>query len=472
MQGLDKVSEMYTCLPSTGTNQNFGCSLSENDISCLQFQCASNIKDIMGSSQCPETCHPTLSGKISEPKLSCDNLKTRVAVGSGMCSLSSVPCHTENIGECLSGRISSNTVTGTEPPAFQFFVASEDGVNLFIDLGSTPSDWIKSVKSEICVPETLSHEIRCLGNGDKRLNKPSTEFAVTNSHLKGSNGSSGWGNSPLSSVVSEFCNSAAHPIDDDTPKSSVLTSSQSPAELSSQLNEVSRMVSPSCDAARNELVHDTQSCPRDMETLQANYSGNSFCSEKANASPRDHSVNKLSCNLQVDLDEERLQKFDQLDHQILEAASVSSQNVEEGFLCHVSESASEKSSFSLSSERYEVSRQFVDCNHENRSERNHLSLATRSENMKPSNITDHNADKSTTSDVHLREDLICSAINTELDDEELTNHILDQQSSSHINPLPEMPSSINKELVIFLHRWHLITSDLTFWLTVVWKPFV
>jgi hypothetical protein len=58
------------------------------------------------------------------------------------------------------------TETATRPASFQFFVASEEGINLFVDLNSAPSDWVHSLKGGICmssVPQYCS--ISSLGKG-------------------------------------------------------------------------------------------------------------------------------------------------------------------------------------------------------------------------------------------------------------------------------------------------------------------
>ncbi|KAJ7980696.1 Chromatin structure-remodeling complex subunit like [Quillaja saponaria] len=75
----------------------------------------------------------------------------------------------ENIAHC------PNT-TREVPPSFEFYVWSDEGIGLSVDLNSSPSDWSNKFKNEVCVSEndygnnsrSLRQDLRCLGESDKQ----------------------------------------------------------------------------------------------------------------------------------------------------------------------------------------------------------------------------------------------------------------------------------------------------------------
>ncbi|XP_078447329.1 uncharacterized protein LOC144716143 isoform X2 [Wolffia australiana] len=328
---------------------------------------------------CPETCNFENGRKELETKSSSDSLSLRSS-SDGLCTPSD-PFPIENSGQCSAGRISSDAVTCVETPSFQFFAASEDGVNLFVDLGSKPFDWIRSLKDEIRTSKTVTPEIRGLGNAKKSLKKHPAKIVSTNLHGNGSNGSNGSG-------------------DDDTPKSSVLTSNKSPAESPFDV------VLTSCEAAPNSLEHGTQSCQRNVDTLDTRSFANS--------------VHRFSCNSHIDLNEERNKNYDAHGHPVLEAISSCLQDKVKGSLHQLSASTSDKSPFSLADQG---------CRVTGFDEHNQV-----------------NYGKPATYQPLLQQELGCST-NTELQGTGLMNHQLEQRTSNYVNDFSEMSSSMgNNEL--------------------------
>ncbi|KAJ4955731.1 hypothetical protein NE237_012514 [Protea cynaroides] len=51
------------------------------------------------------------------------------------------------------------------PPSFEFYVSSEEGINLYVDLNSSPSEWVESFTNEVC----LFRKLKSLGVGDEKL---------------------------------------------------------------------------------------------------------------------------------------------------------------------------------------------------------------------------------------------------------------------------------------------------------------
>lgn len=79
----------------------------------------------------------------------------------------------------LATKSSIVTETTARPASFQFFVTSDEGINLFVDLNSGPADWVLSLKDEICtnpVPESCSINSLVKGANSSRHSVLSENF--------------------------------------------------------------------------------------------------------------------------------------------------------------------------------------------------------------------------------------------------------------------------------------------------------
>ncbi|XWS09325.1 hypothetical protein CRYUN_Cryun40dG0075600 [Craigia yunnanensis] len=71
---------------------------------------------------------------------------------------------------------SINTPT-VSPSSFQFHVSSEEGINLYVDLNSNPSEWVEKLRSEVSICQNMSHsksqtfhnEIGCFGESSIQM---------------------------------------------------------------------------------------------------------------------------------------------------------------------------------------------------------------------------------------------------------------------------------------------------------------
>ncbi|XP_012478455.2 uncharacterized protein LOC105794035 isoform X2 [Gossypium raimondii] len=63
------------------------------------------------------------------------------------------------VAACFDGPFfpSSINTSTVSPPSFQFHVSSEEGINLYVDLNSNPSEWIEKLKSEVSICQDMSH---------------------------------------------------------------------------------------------------------------------------------------------------------------------------------------------------------------------------------------------------------------------------------------------------------------------------
>lgn len=104
-------------------------------------------------------------------------------IGDGLgTNLPQIICREINVGSCpaeaaFSARIESSTKVPSS--SFEYYVRSEEGINLYVDLNSSPSDWSKRFKNEVCVYEnvqsnkcqSLHMDLGCSGEGDKELKR-------------------------------------------------------------------------------------------------------------------------------------------------------------------------------------------------------------------------------------------------------------------------------------------------------------
>ncbi|PKA55792.1 hypothetical protein AXF42_Ash012084 [Apostasia shenzhenica] len=56
------------------------------------------------------------------------------------------------------GFLSSSDSHTKSTPSFEFFVMSNEGINLYIDLDSSPSNWIKNLKDEVRINQKMQHQ--------------------------------------------------------------------------------------------------------------------------------------------------------------------------------------------------------------------------------------------------------------------------------------------------------------------------
>ncbi|XP_039045560.1 uncharacterized protein LOC120185402 [Hibiscus syriacus] len=64
-----------------------------------------------------------------------------------------------NVGACSNeadfhSSLNTSTVSSS---SFQFHVKSEEGINLFVDLNSNPSEWVEKLRSEVSICQNMSH---------------------------------------------------------------------------------------------------------------------------------------------------------------------------------------------------------------------------------------------------------------------------------------------------------------------------
>ncbi|XP_021906674.1 uncharacterized protein LOC110821222 isoform X2 [Carica papaya] len=85
-----------------------------------------------------------------------------------------------NDGGCPKESVPLRPSRATRLPEFEFYVSSENGINLCVDLNFNPSDWIKKLTSEISLPDNIQsknhrsfhREIGCSAESNEQVKNP------------------------------------------------------------------------------------------------------------------------------------------------------------------------------------------------------------------------------------------------------------------------------------------------------------
>ncbi|CAN6198522.1 unnamed protein product [Urochloa humidicola] len=160
-------------------------------------------------------------------------------------------------------------------PTFQFSVMSDEGIDLVVDLNSTPASWAKSFMSEMCSspppePGNFSSFISSLANKDDHSTALPSGNIIVDIQSKGTENIIPSTNSSLASDVGENSRSVPYPADTVTVNSvsSTSTLAGTPAELSG-CQEGAPVVSSSCLTAdvQNNVTSDMTPDALDNEVL-------------------------------------------------------------------------------------------------------------------------------------------------------------------------------------------------------------
>ncbi|KAJ0972338.1 hypothetical protein J5N97_020297 [Dioscorea zingiberensis] len=269
---------------------------------CLRSSVAANIQDVTGIVQHGYECHDynrNESQKSINPKNPPQRLIDFTNYKTG--NSTTVSTKRKGVSECSKdGGFVDSVVTKKAAPSFEFFAMSDEGINLLVDLKSSPSDWINSLKNNICIyqesqqskPRTLCDHLRGLLDADDPLKNSSGNVGMY-CQRGGVEKNSGCSNSSLSSVVSENCHTDAYQIDATVITSrSSLTLSCIPVETSGCLGG-NQMVAASCtthSGAPNNLTNNVSFCSRNKDLMLQDPVGVACGMAKSNKSAIDPSV--------------------------------------------------------------------------------------------------------------------------------------------------------------------------------------
>lgn len=296
------------------TMEGFGSSTSEpGDMGAIS-QVGAEIHHITTVPQHFDSNHvasKNRSWKSSE--LSCgQKLLTHVVTDTGTSNMTLVPLGHKRAGDCSrdSGFASTVRISTKVTPSLQFLATSKDGINLYVDLNSSPSEWINSLNDGVRIhPKAQNHESRTPSMRNRGLADADEQMKISPS---GSTGlclqsnvvekNTGCTNSSLSLVVSENCQSEACPPDATvvTSRASALTLSSIPIKISGFL-EGNQVVSSSCVTNSENMASDSASCPLDEQVLHQVSDDASFRIDKGSSLMPDTSLRSVG-NIDVSLD--------------------------------------------------------------------------------------------------------------------------------------------------------------------------
>ncbi|PKA59297.1 hypothetical protein AXF42_Ash001391 [Apostasia shenzhenica] len=187
------------------------------------------------------------------------------------------------------GLASVNDTSTNAAPSFEFFVMSDEGINLYIDLNSGPSDWIRSLKDNVCINQITQHQRLGSVAGNSRVSDVDKHRMAVPSRNTGLSlqtefdGNSACTNSSLSSVVSQNCMSEIYPDAAlASSGSSIMASSCNQVKTSACLehNQASSCIVYS--NTQNQLIFESTS-PQVKNILKQDSVSTSFRLEKSNA---------------------------------------------------------------------------------------------------------------------------------------------------------------------------------------------
>ncbi|MBA0817683.1 hypothetical protein Gohar_022278, partial [Gossypium harknessii] len=112
-----------------------------------------------------------------------------------------------NVGACSNEAAFCSSINTPTLSPFQFHVSSEEGINLYVDLNSNPSDWVEKLKGEVSICQEMYHsksqsfhkEHGCFGESSKPV-KDSFQLNVDAEKIKDSHIHSGL---PPSLIIKE-----------------------------------------------------------------------------------------------------------------------------------------------------------------------------------------------------------------------------------------------------------------------------
>eukprot|EP00268_Persea_americana_P032017 TRINITY_DN3133_c0_g1_i5.p1 TRINITY_DN3133_c0_g1~~TRINITY_DN3133_c0_g1_i5.p1 ORF type:complete len:675 (-),score=134.24 TRINITY_DN3133_c0_g1_i5:393-2417(-) len=347
------------------TTEGFSCSISttQNDIqpaapSHLQLQEIISHSKVL--SQLND--HTMEYRKNDHPgSLNLRNSDLHLQNPSNKGCMPQIQCMKKTIGACTaeSGLVSSSeTSTEPRPSSFQFFVRSEEGINLYVDLNSGPSDWIKVLKDEVCMYQkvhynksrVLHEELKGLGEIGERAKSSFMGYLETGFQNKEDerNDDSQHIKSSPSSLERENCHSMQSQKDvaDNLFRSAITTKSipgvERPLEGDGQV--VSNVCKPD-SSLQNQMDSSNLSCPKHSKTVPQDSLVAASKVDDGSVSVSNNSLNECGHGMDANFNLDEPKCRDLLEVQTLKTASVH----------HLVDEASRKHSLTMSDEFHEDS---------------------------------------------------------------------------------------------------------------------
>lgn len=170
-----------------------------------------------------------IATSLTAPKLTTGNHVSAAPVNDTISLIASHPAPNDVVSESRShkevgangidkGNGSSNEISAKKISPFQLFVMSDEGIDLFVDLDSTPGDWIDSFKGGVSIPPSI-HPSEMLSNSISSLRSKNDQNTTSSSdniigvENKGPESIAACTNSSLGSTDCENSRSGSYPPD-------------------------------------------------------------------------------------------------------------------------------------------------------------------------------------------------------------------------------------------------------------------
>ncbi|KAL6970755.1 hypothetical protein U1Q18_030446 [Sarracenia purpurea var. burkii] len=205
-----------------------------------------------------------------------DRKKFSFASEVGVTNVPPIQSSNSKRGAHMAENASASSIQSSKAiPSFEFCVSSEEGINIIVDLNSSPLDWSKRLDSEVSGCHnmldnkfgSLREELQLLRSSNKQIENPiwntDSEHKMNNDHVQAESSSYS---------TKKECNPVVidHQYRGDVSlRSSTVKQCHVAVEMSTQLEENNEFLlfsTPNSDV-RNDVTSGTESCPIDRETI-------------------------------------------------------------------------------------------------------------------------------------------------------------------------------------------------------------
>ncbi|KAG6730746.1 hypothetical protein I3842_01G096000 [Carya illinoinensis] len=118
------------------------------------------IKKEMSPSQLVVQCDRSDINHRESLRESFDNTQLGLARDGTVENVPGINCRKMHVDACPAENVIAPSMKSScvPSPSFQFYVMSEEGINLHVDLNSSPSDWTKRLKNEVYISEGVHRD--------------------------------------------------------------------------------------------------------------------------------------------------------------------------------------------------------------------------------------------------------------------------------------------------------------------------
>ncbi|PSS24073.1 Topoisomerase I damage affected protein, partial [Actinidia chinensis var. chinensis] len=168
------VNSLYSYFKATGFTTFRDLEYPLYDLTCKKRGTFSSKNEL--------ECNENGFGYIGKsPRIILDNDDLSFAREVGVSDAPQIRSRNLNDGACLAENAYTSSIKSSKPiTSFEFYVSSEEGINLIVDMNASPSDWSKEWGNKVCSCHnkfdnkfgSLRAELHLLGNSNKQIKFP------------------------------------------------------------------------------------------------------------------------------------------------------------------------------------------------------------------------------------------------------------------------------------------------------------